>query len=121
MVLSEVAQSAALLGFTPAVRFAGPVDSVVTSRLADNIMAVLRESLTNAAKHAQASRVDVLLETADGMLALTVTDDGVGIANGGRRSGLANVVARATSLGGHCTVERVTETGGTCVHWAIRL
>jgi signal transduction histidine kinase len=121
MVLTEVAQSAALLGFTPAVRFIGPVDSVVTRLLAENIVAVLRESLTNAAKHAQASRVDVLLETADGILALTVTDDGVGIDNGGRRSGLANILARAQSLGGQCFVERVADTGGTRVHWAIRL
>ncbi len=121
MVLAEVAQSATLLGFTPAVRFAGPVDSVVTHVLADNIAAVLRESLTNAAKHAQASRVDVLLETADGMLTLTVTDDGVGISSGSRRSGLANIVARAENLGGHCSVEKVATTGGTRVHWAIRL
>jgi len=121
MVLSEVDQSAAILGFTPAVRFAGPVDSVATSVLTDNIIAVLRESLTNAAKHAQASRVDVLLETADDMLSLTVSDDGVGITNGGRRSGLANVVARATSVGGHCTIEKVSETGGTRVTWVSRL
>lgn len=121
MVLTEVAQSAALLGFTPAVRFTGPVDSVVTRVLAENIVAVLRESLTNAAKHAQASRVDMLLETSDGILALTVTDDGVGIDNGGRRSGLANILARAQSLGGQCFVERVADTGGTRVHWAIRL
>lgn len=121
MVLTEVAQSAVLLGFTPAVRFAGPVDSVVTNVLAENIIAVLRESLTNAAKHAQASRVDVLLETVDGMLALTVTDDGVGIRAGGRRSGLANILERANSLGGHYSVEMVSANGGTRVHWAIRL
>ena len=59
-VLRETSQSAALLGFEPAVRFAGPVDSMLTPEATDHLVAALREALTNAAKHArrQARRGD---------------------------------------------------------------
>ena len=50
-------------------------------------------------------------------LLLVVTDDGVGLADAGRRSGLANMSARAADLGGECTIERVSEAGGTRLRW----
>jgi signal transduction histidine kinase len=121
LVLREVSQSAALLGFAPSVRFVGPVDSVMTPMLTDHVIAVLREALTNAAKHARAARIEVLVQFADGMLCLIVTDDGVGISENNRRSGLANINARAAELGGVCTVERVNEAGGTRLRWSVRL
>lgn len=121
LVLREVSQSAALLGFSPSVRFVGPVDSVMNPMLTDHAIAVLREALTNAAKHARASTVEVLLQFGDGMLSLMVTDDGVGITESGRRSGLANITARANELGGVCSVERVDESGGTRLRWSVRL
>jgi signal transduction histidine kinase len=121
LVLREVSQSAALLGFTPSVRFVGPVDSVTTAMLNDHLIAVLREALTNAAKHARASTVEILVQFADGVLALSVTDDGVGIGDSGRMSGLANITARASELGGVCAVERVDDAGGTRLRWSVRL
>ena len=78
-VLRETSQSAALLGFEPAVRFAGPVDSMLTSEAADQLVAALREALTNAAKHADAKRVEVIVQIDSGNVVLVVTDDGVGI------------------------------------------
>ena len=121
LVLREVSQSAALLGFSPSVRFVGPVDSVMNPMLTDHAIAVLREALTNAAKHARASTVEVLMQFSDGVLSLIVTDDGVGITDSGRRSGLANITARADELGGVCAVERVDEFGGTRLRWSVRL
>jgi signal transduction histidine kinase len=117
--LREVAQSAALLGFEPAVRFIGPIDSMVETALADQIIAAMREALTNAAKHAQASHVDVAIALEEDFVVLTVTDDGVGFdsARGGRRSGLANLSARAQDLGGTCMLERVSDAGGTRLTW----
>ena len=103
------------------MRFVGPVDTVVTGMLADHLIAVLREALANAAKHAQASRVEVLVQFADGILSLVVTDDGVGISESGRLSGLANVTARADELGGRCVIERIGESGGTRLRWTVRL
>ena len=122
-VLRETAQSAALLGFEPSVRFVGPVDSMVSTRTADQLIPALREALTNAAKHADAHRVDVVVQIDRGDLILVATDDGVGISSngGGRRSGVANVAARAAELGGSCQVERVATKGGTRLTWRVPL
>lgn len=120
-VLRETSQSAALLGFEPSVRFVGPVDSMLSTVVTDQVVAALREALTNAAKHARAQRVDVMVQIDRGTVVLMVTDDGVGIsADGmGRRSGVANVAARAQDLGGSCVVERVGEVGGTRMVWRV--
>ena len=122
-LLRETAQAAALLGFDPAVRFAGPVDSLVDQVIADHVVAALREALTNAAKHASAGHVSVLLEIAGDDVVLRVVDDGVGVVpdGAGRRSGLSNLSARAQGLGGSCTVERVSAQGGTRLIWRVPL
>jgi len=117
-VVEACEQATGVLGFPAAVRFTGPVDTLVPDEVAEHLVAVLRESLSNAARHAKASRVDVDL-TADGAaITLTVTDDGIGITPGGRRSGLANLGTRATQLGGTCTIEPGA-TGGTVVTWQV--
>jgi signal transduction histidine kinase len=120
-VLRESAQSGALLGFDPAVRFAGPIDTLTQPGLAEHVIAVLREALANAAKHAQAARVNVVVEADAAMLLLTVTDDGVGLTDSGRRSGLRNISARAADLGGECVIERVSDAGGTRLTWRVPL
>ena len=120
-VLRETSQSAALLGFEPAVRFVGPVDSLLVKEATDQVVAALREALTNAAKHAQAQRVDVMLQVDNGDIVLVVTDDGVGVSadGSGRRSGVANITARALELGGSCLLERVSADGGTRMTWRV--
>jgi signal transduction histidine kinase len=118
-VLRESAQSVALLGFEPAVRFVGPVDSLSGPVINDHVIAVLREALTNSAKHALARRIDVIVEADAASLVLIVTDDGVGLTDSGRRSGLANIAARAGELGGECTWEVVSEEGGTRLRWRV--
>jgi signal transduction histidine kinase len=122
-VLRETSQSAALLGFEPAVRFAGPVDSMLTVEAADQLVAALREALTNAAKHANAKRVEVIVQIDSGNVVLVVTDDGVGIDDdgAGRRSGVANISGRAQDLGGSCRIERVSAEGGTRLTWRVPL
>ena len=72
----------------------------------------MREALTNAAKHADAKRVEVIVQIDTGHVVLVVTDDGVGIDDegSGRRSGVANISARAQDLGGSCRIERVSES-----------
>ena len=120
-VMRETAQAAASLGFEPAVRFVGAVDSAVSDQSTDHLIAALREILTTAAKHAQASRVDVVVAFEDPYVILTVTDDGVGLPTegAGRRSGMANMSARAQELGGDCIAERVAESGGTRIIWRV--
>ncbi len=122
-VLRETSQSAALLGFEPSVRFAGPIDSMLTPESTDQLVAALREALTNAAKHAHARRVEVVVQIDRGEIALVVTDDGIGIGTegSGRRSGVANIAVRAQELGGSCRLERVSDAGGTRLTWCVPL
>jgi signal transduction histidine kinase len=63
------------------------------------------EALANAAKHAQASRVEVSLAPRNGCLLLSVRDDGVGGAAPARGSGLVGVADRVEALGGAIDVQ----------------
>ncbi len=120
-VLREISQSAALLGFEPSVRFAGPVDSMLDAEVIEHLIAALREALANASKHADAQRVEVIVQIEGGDVVLVVTDDGVGIddEHSGRRSGVANIGSRAHDLGGGCRLERVSAEGGTRLTWRV--
>ncbi|MFD6229008.1 GAF domain-containing protein [Streptomyces sp. NPDC060232] len=105
-VLREINMAAVPLGFTPAHRFLGAIDTLVGELVGKNLIAALREALSNAFRHAEASRIEVVLDCTvtlpDGRagVRLEVADDGVGIPESGRRSGLRNLRRRAESLGG---------------------
>ncbi|MCX4753928.1 sensor histidine kinase [Kitasatospora purpeofusca] len=141
-VLRECSQTAAALGFKPSVSFVGPVESLVGEKTGRQLLAALREMLSNAARHARASRVGVEVDATvhlddDGRpvggdpesldrggrpgVLLTVTDDGVGIPEGGRRSGLRNLTRRAEALGGDAWHEPGPYGRGTRVRWTARL
>ncbi|MDF3289581.1 sensor histidine kinase [Streptomyces silvisoli] len=117
----QVVEDAKLaLGFTPALRMEGLVDTEVSDPVADDAVAVLGEALSNVARHAHARSADVRILVAEGELALTVTDDGRGIPDGARRSGLANLAERAAKRGG--ALHLVTPpTGGTRLSWRVPL
>lgn len=119
-VLREAAAAAPALGFEPSVTFVGPVDSTVPDDTAEQLLAALREMLANAARHAHASRVEVAL-VVTGDVVLSVTDDGVGILEGGRRSGLANLASRAEELGGRAEFRPGPHGRGTTVTWSVPL
>lgn len=102
---------------SPTVGFSGPVDLVVTGDLADDVVAVTREALANAVKHAHADQMDVSLDVIDGMIRLVVTDNGRGITNTTRRSGLANLHARADARGGSFDV--ASGRDGTRLSWSV--
>ncbi|MFJ8823795.1 GAF domain-containing sensor histidine kinase [Streptomyces sp. NPDC102467] len=124
-VLREVNMAAVPLGFKPSYRFLGAVDAVVGELAGKNLIAALREALSNAFRHAGASRIDVVVDATvllpDGSqgVRLTVADDGVGIPEGGRRSGLKNLKRRAESLGGDSWYGPGIgdDGGGTTVVW----
>jgi signal transduction histidine kinase len=107
------------LGFAPALRLAGPLDSRVHGRIADQLLAALREALANVAKHAQASRADVAVEAGPDLV-LNVRDDGVGLGETTRRSGLANLTERAAESGGTLRVAAAAG-GGTELEWRVPL
>ncbi|MFF2745614.1 GAF domain-containing protein [Kitasatospora sp. NPDC058048] len=104
------------LGFPPRLSMEGLLDTDVPQELAGHVVAVLAEALSNAARHAKASRVEVTLRALAGRVALSVTDDGVGVPEGGRRSGLRNLAERADRAGGSFTVDPA-EGGGTRLVW----
>jgi signal transduction histidine kinase len=106
------------VGFTPTLRLEGLVDTRASKDVADNLLPVLREALSNIARHAKASRADVSVVVDDEWVTLTVSDNGVGIPEDGRRSGLANLGARATNLGGTFVAHSVSE-GGAEVVWRV--
>jgi signal transduction histidine kinase len=114
---ASVAMIAPALGFTPQLRTDGPVDSVVSAELRPHLLAVVRETLSNVARHAQATSALVLLHVGDEIV-LTVTDDGRGIATGSRESGLRNMRERAESFGGTFATLPGAE-GGTVVEWRV--
>jgi signal transduction histidine kinase len=106
------------LGFTPGVRMEGLLDTDVPDELSDDLLAVLREGLSNVVRHAKSSHVDVLVDVREDSLLLRIRDDGVGVPESGRRSGLANMDERAARHGGDFEV-RAGETGGTVLEWRV--
>ncbi|HLZ37156.1 MAG TPA: GAF domain-containing sensor histidine kinase, partial [Mycobacteriales bacterium] len=119
-VLAEAARAARSLGFDPTASFTGAIDAAVPDAIGEHVQAALREALSNIARHARASRAEVLLEASRDQVCLTVTDNGVGIPPHGRRSGLRNIVSRAEGLGGSCHFEPV-DPQGTRLTWRVPL
>ena len=115
------------------------IDQLISQSLADDILAVVREGLANAARHAQASSVTVrvnvvtdavagadgtggtgseALEGATGTVTVEVEDDGVGLGvPSGRNSGTWNVMARARQHGGTAAIENAPSGRGTLLTW----
>jgi len=103
----------------PSVRYVGMVDSVADPELSDQVEAVVRELVSNAVRHSEGSDL-VVTVTADDRLTVEVRDDGKGIPEGGRRSGLVNVARRAERLRGALVIGRGS-SGGAVVSWSVPL
>ncbi|MGW0486502.1 sensor histidine kinase [Nonomuraea sp. NPDC003214] len=108
------------LGFMPGLRMEGQIDTVVPEPVAEHLLAVLREALSNVVRHSHATRAEVTVEVADAHLTLTVTDNGVGVGESGRRSGLRNIEERAVQLGGTAEMDSM-DSGGTRLRWHVPL
>jgi len=107
------------LGFVPRANFDYAAD-LVSPGIAEQLLAVLRESLSNALRHAQATAIDVTV-AADNDLVLTVADDGIGPPRApGAGNGLRNMATRAQALGGRCQLRSRTPRG-TIVEWRVPL
>ncbi|MEV8503559.1 ATP-binding protein [Actinoplanes sp. NPDC051475] len=98
----------------------GPVDSAVPDDVVPELLAVLREALSNAARHAQASAVRVSVRAADGEVVIRIEDDGVGTDPAAARGSLINMGERARDLGGVFEIGP-GPTGGTVLSWRVPL
>jgi signal transduction histidine kinase len=118
-VLELATELAPALGFEPTVRFDGPIDSTITPELADQLLPTLREALTNVAKHAAATRVDVVLTVTD-RVALEVADDGRAAPPRATATGhgLRNMEHRAKISGGTCSIDHEPDRG-TTLRWEV--
>ena len=116
-VIDLANEFASSLERTPTVSFSGPVDLMITRELEADVIAVTREALANIVKHAAAEHTSIGLTVLDGYATLTITDDGRGIDDSTRRSGLMNLENRALDRGGSFTLE--SDQAGTCLRWTV--
>lgn len=118
-VNEAIAAASEALGFTPALSFRQPASNEVPLEAELEAVAVLREALSNAARHARANKVEVNVEVGN-ELTIRVIDDGVGVGKPKRLSGIANARARAALLGGRVRLS-AAKGGGTCFEWRVPL
>jgi two-component system, NarL family, sensor histidine kinase DevS len=115
-VLAVVSDSAAVLGFRPRCSFDGPVDDTPDD-VAGQLVPVIREALSNIGRHAHASAAAVRLAAGPGLV-LQVSDNGRGMGQTTRSSGLRNMRERAEILGGTFSITSAPGAG-TTLEWRI--
>ncbi|MEN9804396.1 MAG: hypothetical protein RIS41_1243 [Actinomycetota bacterium] len=124
-----LAQSTRVLGFTPRLRIEGPIENMIGPALRADLLAVLRETLANVARHSRATACSVELVLATTTLELVVSDNGRGIPDDvvSAGNGLRNIAARAEKYGGRFTHTPATATTsggdqpGTRLVWSVPL
>jgi len=120
-VLTKVREAGRVLGFSPSIQFAGPVDTLTNPELSEALLATLQEALSNVVRHAGATTVAVEVR-ADDRLVLRVRDNGKGLdveaVTPGE--GLRNMGRRVESLGGSLQFTRI-EPSGTELAWSVPL
>ncbi|WP_257695858.1 two-component system sensor histidine kinase DosT [Mycobacterium tuberculosis] len=116
--LDKVIDQLAIPALHTTVQYTGPL-SVVDTVLASHAEAVLREAVSNAVRHANATSLAINVSVEDDVR-VEVVDDGVGISGDITESGLRNLRQRADDAGGEFTVENMP-TGGTLLRWSAPL
>jgi signal transduction histidine kinase len=116
-VLEVVEEMTAPLGFAPSLRLMGPLDEEVSGEAGEQLLGALREALSNVARHAAASKAEVIVDVGPD-LRLRVSDNGRGLGGSSRRSGLANLSERAGQLGGELVLGTGGD-GGTELEWRV--
>lgn len=121
-ILQEVNSASSALGFPIRLTLMGPIDSAITQVIADHLLAVVRESLSNCVKHAHATEVDIRVAIDSPVLVCEVIDNGNGYSAEARFSGIKNMESRAMELGGELVVgARPDAQQGTRLRWSVPL
>jgi signal transduction histidine kinase len=115
-VIDLLAELGPVFEVTPRLAFSGPLDLMVLDEVVDDVLAVVREGLSNVARHAEATRVSVTVTVADDHVTVQITDDGIGLPDRRDDSGLTNLAVRAATWQGTMVAERRPE-GGTVLIW----
>jgi len=122
-IVRLVEEMTPMLGFAPSLRLGSGLRGLASGELADQALTVLREALSNVARHAGATRADVTVDVdGDGTFSVVVVDNGTGIPAGVSRSGLRNMADRATKFGGEFRLEPAdpdAERPGTRLEWRV--
>ena len=122
-IVSLVEEMTPMLGFAPSLRLGAGLRDLASGEATEQALTVLREALSNVARHAGASRADVTVDVDDDEnLAVLVTDNGTGVTPEGKRSGLRNLAERAAKLGGEFLLEPAdpnAEQPGTRLTWRV--
>jgi len=119
-VLTLCREAAGPLGFQPQVSFVGAVDAAVPDEVVPDLLATMREALSNVARHAKATEVRVEVEADDDEVVLTITDNGLGLDTLDRDegNGLPNMAARAGEHGGRLELGHGPPVG-TMLVWRV--
>jgi signal transduction histidine kinase len=118
-LLDVVGEVRPALGFDPRLSLDGPLDSLSTEDLIRDVTAVVREALTNIAKHADATAAQLSVHATTSRLTVTISDNGCGMEAASRRSGLDNLRSRAEDRHGSMVVAEHPDLGGTTVVWTV--
>jgi signal transduction histidine kinase len=120
-VLTLVRSLTPMLGFNVRVSFDGPIDSVISQSVTEQLLATIREAVTNIGRHAQATEASVTVSAHHGLCRLRVVDNGIGLdaaQNGEAGLGLVNLRRRAEKM--HGTMDLATlKSGGTVLEWEV--
>ena len=108
------------VGFELKVSFDGAVDTALSERVAEHLMATIREAVTNIERHAKATKAVISLRVDDGYCHLVVADNGQGMGATARQGGLGltNLRRRAEKLNGRFDMAD-GPTGGTVLTWRV--
>lgn len=116
----ELDLMAVSLGFHPDLEVSGELTTLDAEDVMADSVAVVREALSNCARHARATAVTVRVDFSGGWYAIHITDNGIGPDSSSRRSGLVNLADRARSRGGRCSL-MARDHGGSELVWTVPL
>ena len=122
-LLDLAADTGRSLGFAVGTRFNGPIDTNVAGQVADHMVAVAREALSNTVRHSQATEVVLEVDADSAWVTLRVRDNGVGpspesVGAECVGNGLGNMSSRADELGGMFAMDGAPGAGCT-VQWRV--
>jgi signal transduction histidine kinase len=120
LIVSEIASLSAVAGFQISYSFQGPVDTMISEELANQVIPVIRELITNAIRHAEAKKIDLVVLANQTYCEIRVVDNGKGYVAGERKSGLLNLERRALARGGEFEILK-DGIAGTKTMWRASL